>query len=702
MSTSSSVAFELSVDLSKFQAAMSKAAAIADQHMRQINNSIGSFKTALGSFNVADKIGAAFDTVKGKIEDAISSAAGIQQLSERTGVAAESLSTLSAVAKLSNTDNETLATGLQKLSKSMIDAQNGSTEAAASFRAIGISIEDIQGKSPDQVFTLMAQRLAEYQDGAEKTIIAQNLLGESGANLLPTMNDLVTVGDLQLTLTQEQIEAAAELHKNQLLLQESTDAIYQTVAMECVPAMNAFVKTLLDSQNANDGVRQSVKDLAADGSIRQWAEGAAMLVGYVVDAFDGVARTVLIVGKGIGAIAAHIAMVVNGEANAVQVLKDYGDEIDKILSKPQFSDKLKANIEAARNAPPKSEQPTKPRIDVSGLGAADRVYNHVKPSIDNKRAIAKSTANGAANDDDAANKKLKAEEAAAKVLADLTNEREKSIKQSEFEIDMLGRTSVEVEKLTAKRRIELDVAEKIAQLKEQDPNVDVTKIQAEAELYKEQAMQKIQQTHDKKMSAGFGATEAIRKYGEEATNVASQIESVMTKAFKGAEDALVNFAMTGKLSFGDLAKSIMADMIRIQVRAAISGITNWLGNLASNAISSFFGGGNVQTAAPRANGGPVYGGSVYLVGERGPEIFTPASSGNIIPNHALGGALGGASRIEIVHRNEGTPQKVTSSSADFDGETMVISIVTRDIEKNGRISQSIAKNFGANRAAGAY
>jgi hypothetical protein len=39
----------------------------------------------------------------------------------------------------------------------------------------------------------------------------------------------------------------------------------------------------------------------------------------------------------------------------------------------------------------------------------------------------------------------------------------------------------------------------------------------------------------------------------------------------------------------------------------------------------------------RALGGPVAGGSSYLVGERGPELFTPGTSGNITPNHAMGG-----------------------------------------------------------------
>jgi hypothetical protein len=45
----------------------------------------------------------------------------------------------------------------------------------------------------------------------------------------------------------------------------------------------------------------------------------------------------------------------------------------------------------------------------------------------------------------------------------------------------------------------------------------------------------------------------------------------------------------------------------------------------------------------RATGGPVSAGKTYLVGERGPEMFTPSSSGSIIPNHMLGGGGGGIS-----------------------------------------------------------
>lgn len=52
-------------------------------------------------------------------------------------------------------------------------------------------------------------------------------------------------------------------------------------------------------------------------------------------------------------------------------------------------------------------------------------------------------------------------------------------------------------------------------------------------------------------------------------------------------------------------------------------------------------------AGARANGGPVSGGRAYLVGERGPEIFAPTSSGRIIANDRISG-FGGNQRIHIV------------------------------------------------------
>lgn len=64
-----------------------------------------------------------------------------------------------------------------------------------------------------------------------------------------------------------------------------------------------------------------------------------------------------------------------------------------------------------------------------------------------------------------------------------------------------------------------------------------------------------------------------------------------------------------------------------------------------------FGAGSIE--GRRALGGPVSAGRTYLVGEKGPELFVPGSSGSIVPNHALKGsggtALGGGGEVIHVH-----------------------------------------------------
>ena len=121
---------------------------------------------------------------------------------------------------------------------------------------------------------------------------------------------------------------------------------------------------------------------------------------------------------------------------------------------------------------------------------------------------------------------------------------------------------------------------------------------------------------------------------------AKTFESVMGNM----ESAIDKFVKTGKLGFKDLAKSIIQDMIAIQMKAA-----------ASNFLSSMFGAMFGMRANPYqpaamtgvpgyADGGSPAVGQASIVGERGPELFVPRTAGNIIPNHALSG-MGGTTMV---------------------------------------------------------
>jgi lambda family phage tail tape measure protein len=148
-----------------------------------------------------------------------------------------------------------------------------------------------------------------------------------------------------------------------------------------------------------------------------------------------------------------------------------------------------------------------------------------------------------------------------------------------------------------------------------------------------------------------GATSAWENYLDSAKNVAGQTKTLFGNAFSSMEDAIVNFATTGKLSFSDFAKSIIADMARIAARQAATGLLSY----AASAVTNYFGGSSSATTAgsnasdytssafssyvsgARASGGPVDANSLYQVNELGPELYSEGGK-----SYLMTGANGGS------------------------------------------------------------
>lgn len=89
-----------------------------------------------------------------------------------------------------------------------------------------------------------------------------------------------------------------------------------------------------------------------------------------------------------------------------------------------------------------------------------------------------------------------------------------------------------------------------------------------------------------------GASSAFQNYLKQARDVAGQTKTLFTNAFSSMEDAVVNFAMTGKFSFADFTKAILANMVRIETQRAASGLLGSLVSWGATAGSAYFGGGS--------------------------------------------------------------------------------------------------------------
>lgn len=129
----------------------------------------------------------------------------------------------------------------------------------------------------------------------------------------------------------------------------------------------------------------------------------------------------------------------------------------------------------------------------------------------------------------------------------------------------------------------------------------------------------------------------------------SKVWDGITTAVKNAWQWLINILDNPLIATAGI---IFAPLITIPalivkhwqpIKEFFGNLFEWLGNLFNKFggwIKKIFGGGKaevpvVEVAGARASGGHVGLGRTYLVGEKGPEIFTPNSSGTIIPNNQL-------------------------------------------------------------------
>ena len=120
---------------------------------------------------------------------------------------------------------------------------------------------------------------------------------------------------------------------------------------------------------------------------------------------------------------------------------------------------------------------------------------------------------------------------------------------------------------------------------------------------------------------------------EDSLSVTEQLGLAGARTFARLTDALTDFVMTGKLDFRGLANSIIADLVRIAAQAAITFAIKQAAKTFTFGLPFF------------AEGGPIRANQPAIVGEKGPELFVPKTSGTVVSNSDMtssGTGVGGA------------------------------------------------------------
>ncbi|MFN3593898.1 MAG: hypothetical protein ACK4TK_04340 [Thiobacillaceae bacterium] len=273
------------------------------------------------------------------VKSALESADALNKLSQRVGITVEALSTLVPAAELSGVSAQTFETGLKKLATAMLEAATGSEDAARRFAALGVAFQDQDGtlRATDAVLLDLADRFKAMPDGAQKSALAVELFGKSGAELIPFLNQgregiAALTGEMQALGVQigGQTAAQAEAFNDALAkVRLAATSIANRVIEAFLPAMNEMAGGMVES--AKQG-----------GALRAVLDGVVLVLKTLALGAATVGKAFVALGEAIGAgMAAAVEALRGNTAGAKAIIADLkGSLIKRLDELAEFRDSL--------------------------------------------------------------------------------------------------------------------------------------------------------------------------------------------------------------------------------------------------------------------------------------------------------------------------------------------------------------------------
>lgn len=225
----------------------SRAFKAARSNLREFRKSALSLSNVLAGLAGAAGFGA-------MIKSSLEAQDQIGKLSTRLGASTEALSQYKFVAEQTGISFQTLTMGWQRMTRRISEAANGTGEARDALKELGLSAKSLNQLAPEQQFERLAAALRNVERPADRVRLAMKLFDSEGVSLLQTIGLTADETDrlknradeLGLTLSQNQVDAAARSQDAMNELKNAFNGLAITLTNETNPALTDTTKLLTD------------------------------------------------------------------------------------------------------------------------------------------------------------------------------------------------------------------------------------------------------------------------------------------------------------------------------------------------------------------------------------------------------------------------------------------------------------------------
>lgn len=278
------------------------------QGLRQSQSSVQRFGRSLAVIGAG--ITAAGAGIMLAVRRQLNAADDMGKLAQKIGVPVDDLSRLTHAADMSGVAVSSLQTGVSRLSRAMVATPD-------KFRRIGVAVRDADGRmrKASDVLSDVAQVLSTMPDGAQKTALAMDLLGRSGADLIPMLNGgsealrgmMAEADALGIVITPEMFRNAEIFNDNISRLTKQFTGLWRMIAANLAPVLvslsNTVVSVAAAFRNLSPGVQSLISILA----------GAILVIGPVASGLGLMIMTagpffaaMISMASGVGALVASL------------------------------------------------------------------------------------------------------------------------------------------------------------------------------------------------------------------------------------------------------------------------------------------------------------------------------------------------------------------------------------------------------------
>lgn len=322
-------------------------------NVKPLNDALGDsekmVKSSMGNIlKIGQQVGVAFAgvgaAVSGAFGVAINSAMDfggeIKDASDKTLIAAEDLQKLKYAAEQSGVGFEGLQSAIIRMNKNLGEAAaTGKGPFVDALASVGMKLQDLQGLTPDQQFLKLADAINGVTDPAQRTLLAVDLLGKSGANLLPMFTEgaagITQLGmraqELGLILKEDGVNAAEAFGDQWETLKGQFQAMAVQVGAALIPTLSKImpivqeiVASVVNWIAANPEIVTTLGLVAgAVGSAMLALSPLLIMLPGIVTAFAGIGPVVTAVGAVLAGISIPAAIAAGAIGVGLVLAWDY-------------------------------------------------------------------------------------------------------------------------------------------------------------------------------------------------------------------------------------------------------------------------------------------------------------------------------------------------------------------------------------------